>query len=367
LNSYLLRVLSYGRKSRALGSFDEHRLFPAVDLPPSDAAALPKALRPLSAEWQQRLAQTHSRQFVVLRDGRQTAGWSAPGTELAAPGRLYSITKSVLSLCIGIARSEGLFPPLDEPVFRGLTPRNLLRMDSGLAFDESFDRLSHQTLTYLHPNARRVAYRSPLVDPVAQDFHYNDYYSLLLGVLLEKGLQNGGWKPSTPGLPLVAAWVYERLLLPLGLQNPGRFVLDSVRHGFPKTESGLCLSALDVARVGQLVLQGGQWNGKQLVSPEWLAQSTGRQEAWTGAPAFERYRKLAWGPWLSQGKGFYAWHWWGRLEDQGPDTVFALGIHGQVLLISPKHHTVVVRLADRWSLKGWWPDVILEALESGEL
>jgi len=47
--------------------------------------------------------------------------------------------------------------------------------------------------------------------------------------------------------------------------------------------------------------------------------------------------------------------------------VFAMGIHGQLLVVSRKHRAVVVRLADRWALKGWWPDQIVEGLDSGAL
>ena len=380
--NYLVRALTYRKRAQALGAFAEYRMFPGAELPPgtpSPDIPLPAGSKPaaeLSAEWQLRLEQTGTRSFVVLRDGVTTRTWSAPDTKLTDTGRLYSLTKSIFSLAIGIALDEGFFPPLDQAVAVNrhgalMTPRNLLRMDSGLAFHEGLAGLNHQSRTYLHPDARRTAFAARLVDPIGQDFHYNDYHPLLLGVLLEQGLVRGGWKPArsslAPELPLVAAWLHERVLLPLGQSDPGFFVLDSARHRFPKTESGLCLSAPDVARVGQLVLQNGIWKGKRLVSADWLARSTGRDDAWQGAAPFHRYEKLAWGPWLGKGRGYYAYHWWGRLEESGPDTVFALGYHGQVMVISPRHNAVVVRLADRWALKDWWPDVILAGLESGDL
>ncbi|MEI8094656.1 MAG: serine hydrolase [Spirochaetales bacterium] len=374
---YLLRALGYTRAQRKVGAFGEYQLFAAVDLAPSGALGQrtfggDQTSLPLSSTWQARLEQTSTKSFVVVRGGEVTRQWTAPGILPSQPGRLYSLTKSLLSVAIGIALDEGLFPPLETPVAvdrhgAQLTPRQLLRMDSGLEFHEGMAGLNHQSRTYLHPDGRRTALASRVVDKVSQDFHYNDYNTLLLGLLLERGLKAGGWKPADPNLPLVAAWVHERLLLPLGQADAGHFVLDSARHRFPKPESGLCLSALDVARVGQLVLQGGVWNGQQLVSAAWLALSTGRTDAWQGAEAFRRYDTLAWGPWLSQGRGFYAYHWWGSREASGPDTVFALGYHGQVMVISPRHNAVVVRLADRWALKDWWPDVILQGLESGEL
>jgi len=355
---YPAALVRYVLARRGVGASDEHRLFPAIELPPAPGATpLPQNHRSLPPIWAQRLSETQTRAFRVVRDGRVTGSWDAPADAPNRPGRLYSITKSVLSLAWGVADAEGRVPRLDEPVFQGLTPRNLLRMDSGLGFEEGFDRPNRQVLTYLHPDARKTARKGRLEDPVAQDFHYNDFHSLLLGVLLEEGLARSGWSPSGPVAEPVAAWIWEKVLVPMGMEHPGRFVVDSARRRFPKTESGLCLAADDVARIGLLMLQGGPW----------IEAATDPSRGWTGAQAFLRYRDLAWGPWLSQGRGYYGWHWWGRLETGSANTVFALGIHGQMVVISPRHQAVVVRLADRWSLKAWWPDVILDALDREEI
>jgi len=360
-------VIRYARKRSSLGASDEHQLFDAVTLPPSPTRPLPASLSPLSPLWTDRLASTKTRAFRVLREGVITARWDAPGDAPGRMGRLYSVTKSILSLAWGIADAEHRVPSLDAAVFRGLTVRQLLRMDSGLGFDEGFKTLNRQVLTYLHPDARGTARRGRLTDQPGADFHYNDFHSLLLGVLLEEGLERSGWRPSGPVNEPVAAWIWERLLVPLGLEFPGRFVVDSPVRRFPKTESGLCLAADDLARTGLLVLNQGTWEGRTVVPSAWIEASTDPSRGWTGAGAFHRYRTLAWGPWLSTGRGYYGWHWWGRHETGASNTVFAMGIHGQILLISPRHRAVVVRLADRWALKDWWPEVILDGLDSGEL
>lgn len=358
MTGYLGAVVRYALARSKVGASDEHRLLPAITLPPAPGASpLPQSLRRLSEVWVDRLSATKTRAFRVVRDGAVTGSWNAPADAPDRPGRLYSITKSVLSLAWGAADAEGRVPTLDEPVFQGLTPRNLLRMDSGLGFDEGFSRLNRQVLTYLHPDARKTARRGCLEDPVAQDFHYNDFHSLLLGVLLEGGLARSGWRPTGPVIEPVAAWFWEKVLVPMGMEHPGRFVIDSARRRFPKTESGLCLAPDDVARLGLLVLRGNPW----------ITLATDPANGWTGAQAFHRYRDLAWGPWLSTGRGYYGWHWWGRHETGAPPTVFALGIHGQMVVISRRHQAVVVRLADRWALNDWWPDLILEALDRGEL
>lgn len=359
-----VRALLYSIRQRRVGASDEYQLFPKISLGQPTAKPL-QATVPVPSAWQGLLAETKTRAFRVWRENRPLQGWDAPGDDPLRVGRLYSVTKSVLSLAWGIADAEKRVPQLDEIVHGGMTVRQLLRMDSGLPFDEGFSRVNRQVHTYLTRNAGRAARSVRVVEPVAEEFHYNDYHSLLLGVLLEEGLKKSGWVPRIAGPNLVSTWMYERLLAPLDLSAPVHFVVDSARNGFPKTESGLCLCADDLVKIGQLVLNHGVWDGRVLVPAAWLDQSTDPHLGWSGVESFRRYRNLAWGPWLSQGRGFYGWHWWGRLEKDSKPTVFAMGIHGQLLVISPKHRAVVVRLADRWSLKGWWPDKILEGLEKG--
>ncbi len=365
--SYLLRVLLYALRAPRIGASDEHRLFDAVELPPSPSPfLLARGSRTLSRRWVDLLTETKTRAFRVFRDGALTA-WDSPGDAPERAGRLYSITKSALSLAWGVADAENRVPRLDDAVYRGLTVRQLLRMDSGLGFDEGLRRLNRQVLTYLHPRGRSTARRARVVDPIGKDFHYNDFHSLLLGLLLEQGLARTGWSPSGPVREPVAAWVWEKVLVPMGMAHAGRFVVDSHRGRFPKTESGLCLAADDVVRLGLLVLNGGHANGRTVIPKAWLNASLDPAQGWSGAASFTRYRGLAWGPWLATGRGFYGWHWWGRHDNGHSPTVFGMGIHGQLLVISPRHQAVVVRLADRWALKDWWPDVILNALDEGEL
>lgn len=365
---YWSRVMWYAMRRRRTGASDEHKLFPTISLPPSPRPwTCPRLETPLDSEWTERLETTHTRAFRVIRNGVTVRSWDKSGDAPNRPGRLYSLTKSVLSLAWGIADGEGRVPSLNTPVFHGLTVRNLLRMDSGIGFDEGFQSLNRQVLTYLHPHSRKTARRGRLENPVAKEFHYNDFHSLLLGVLLEEGLSRSGWRPRGPIDEPVAAWIWERLLAPVGMENPGQFVIDSRRHRFPKTESGLCLSADDVAKIGLLVLGGGRWNGEQIVPETWLTQSLDPDQGWKGKAPFHRYQNLAWGPWLSTGRGAYGWHWWLRPEAHQAPTVFGLGVHGQLLVISPRHQAVVVRLADRWALRDWWPEVILSGLDEGRL
>ena len=115
--AYLAEVLRYLRLRPLVGASDEHHLFDAAELPRSlEPKALSAHLTPLGPLWTDRLAETKTRAFRVIRDGVVTRSWDAPGDEASRAGRLYSVTKSVLSLAWGVADAEGRVPGLDEPV-----------------------------------------------------------------------------------------------------------------------------------------------------------------------------------------------------------------------------------------------------------
>jgi CubicO group peptidase (beta-lactamase class C family) len=108
---------------------------------------------------------------------------------------------------------------------------------------------------------------------------------------------------------------------------------------------GLCClyaTARSYAVFGQWVLQGGRWGERQLLSAEWLREATtfDNPRAWR-APQVPRPAKT------EQLFGF-GHHWWPLEGGRGDFT--ALGIHGQMVYVSPAHKLVVVRLSDDHSL-----------------
>ena len=116
--------------------------------------------------------------------------------------------------------------------------------------------------------------------------------------------------------------------------------LDSA-GGFEKMEAGLNARAIDYAKLGQLFLDGGQWNGRQLISRQWVELATGQNPAgW--APAFDA-------------RTFYGFMWWGVRRPDGTADFYAAGGHGEYLHISPSNDVVIVRMgvnfgiaSDRW-------------------
>ena len=190
---------------------------------------------------------------------------------------LRSITKSVTSLLVGIAASEGRFPPLDSSVYdyfpehrslrtpdkAALTFRHLLMMAAGLDWDEN--------LPYTHPRNSEIqmlnssdpvgfVLKQPMRNPPGTAFSYNGGATTVLGAALERATRSR-----------IEDFARDRLFKPLGISDT-----EWVRmpNGMTSTASGLRLRPRDTAKLGKLLLAQGNWNGRQVVPAAWIAEST---------------------------------------------------------------------------------------------
>jgi CubicO group peptidase (beta-lactamase class C family) len=120
---------------------------------------------------------------------------------------------------------------------------------------------------------------------------------------------------------------------------------------------------VDYLRFGQMVLNEGHWNGRRIVSAEWLRQSTAAQSGLPGSSdaASRNLERLG-----TPQTAFYAWQWRrrpvpGSTPPQPGAMVYAQGLHGQILLIDPASQTVVLRLGQRSGDRHWpsWMDELV--------
>ncbi|HEX3860876.1 MAG TPA: serine hydrolase [Stellaceae bacterium] len=242
---------------------------------------------------------------------------------------LRSITKSVTSLLVGIALDHGWLKSLDAPVLSFLpefsdlsdpdkehiTLRHLLTMSSGLAWDESRP-YSDPTNSERQMDAAADPYRYALAQPMAAPPGTIYNYCGCSAALLEDIIQQTASRP----LDGIAK---EFLFDPLGISDVEwtRFPNgDVLAHG------GLRLRARDLAKLGQLVLKRGDWNGRRIVSTAWIDQATAPQI--NGESIY-----------------FYGYQWWlGRslIARKEIDWIAGFGYGGQRLYIVPKQDLVVV-------------------------
>ncbi len=129
-------------------------------------------------------------------------------------------------------------------------------------------------------------------------------------------------------------------------------------------ESGLCARAIDLAKFGRLFLNKGNWEGKQIISQKWVNESTSADNTNNSPGFFKHYNKHPWGLWFNSGKAYYKYLWWGyKIDDQKYD-YFAMGTGGQIIYISPRKNSIAVRLGNEWGIKGWWPTIIKEMIDT---
>ncbi|POX46077.1 serine hydrolase [Streptomyces sp. Ru71] len=257
--------------------------------------------------------------LLILRHGRLVAsGWWAPYT----PDRLhllYSLSKSFTSTAAGLAAAEGLLR-LDDPVIsyfpeyadevtdprvRAMLVRHVASMASG-HLAETFDRARA-----LDPDDLLHGF---LLLPPERDpgtvFAYNQPATYTLAAIVQR----------VTGQTLTE-YLRPRLFDPLGI---GRAAWHHDRRGRELGFSGLHTTSDAIARLGQLYLDGGLWEGRRVLPEEWVAEATRAHIPTAGA--------MSGGDWdLGYGLQF----WMARHGYRGD------GAYGQFCLVLPEHDAVI--------------------------
>jgi CubicO group peptidase (beta-lactamase class C family) len=207
--------------------------------------------------------------------------WGSPlGKVVHTPEQMHdlrAISKSVVSLLVGIAAGEGKFPPLDSTAIdffpelwsvrtadnARITFRHLLTMSSGIAWNEAIpysdpansERRMSATLAPI-----RYVFEQPVVTPPGTIYNYNGGNTQILGAAVAQAVG--------PELP---AYARAKLFEPLDFGLSEWVYLSEGRE--PAFASGLRLRPRDIAKLGQIMLTDGQWNGRQILPKGWAAES----------------------------------------------------------------------------------------------
>jgi CubicO group peptidase (beta-lactamase class C family) len=309
------------------------------------------------------LESTDTTSFIVIKDDAILYEGYANGYDRESIVTSFSIAKSFTSALVGIAIDEGYIKSVDDPMVdylpemkgRGLddvTIRDLLLMSSGVSFIHQDQKSAieeawpfhDEALSYYHPNMRDLALNlEASEEPAGAVFNYNQYHPLLLGMILER----------TTGLP-VSHYLEQKIWKPLGMEFPASWSLDSAKHGFEKMESGINGRAIDFAKFGRLFLNEGDWDGKRIISAEWVKESTAPDPSDDRPFQSDRY-------WQETG-GYYKYMWWGKPRAGGGYIYFAHGHLGQIIAVSPRDKAIVVRFGITDGLDSW-DDVCEQVIE----
>jgi CubicO group peptidase (beta-lactamase class C family) len=281
------------------------------------------------------LRDTETLAFLVVHEDRLVQERYFDGATRESLQTSFSAAKSFVSALVGIAIDAGLIDSIEDPVtkylpelaerdpeFRQITLRHLLTMSSGIRYREGgFPSLGDDTHTYYGVDLRDVALnRTQIQQPPGLAWRYNNYHPLLLGLVLER----------TTGTS-VSDFMARRLWQPLGAEADATWSLDSESSGFEKLESGVNARPVDYARFGLLFLHNGAWNGRRIISEDWVRAATGADPATNSAYYPD-----------------YGYFWW--LDVERPGGFYALGKYGQYIYVAPDADAVVVRLGRDWGV-----------------
>ena len=297
------------------------------------------------------LEDTSTTSFIVMRDDTVLLEWYGNGAARDSFRTSFSVAKSWLSALVGIAIEEGHIGSLDDPItryvpqlaerdprFERITLRHLITMSSGLRYEEGGLPWSDDSQTYYAADLRELALeKTEVAGPPGERWLYNNYNPLLVGLALERAV----------GVS-VTEYLQEKIWEPIGMEFDGSWSLDSDAGRFEKMESGINARAVDYARFGRLFLNGGSWDGRQVIPKEWVEASTRMDTETDPAP-------------------HYQYFWW---VDEAPDAdgaFMARGKYAQYIYVAPVDDLVFVRLGDEEGYPNW-PGVfrgLAEVLGSG--
>jgi CubicO group peptidase (beta-lactamase class C family) len=304
----------------------------------------------IAARLEQRATKVHS--VVVVRHGNLVFEQYFPGYDQpwGQPDGQYEFTattkhdmrsasKSVTSLLVGIAIDRKLIAGVDEPVLKFfpdyaavkqpgwdvITLRHLLTMSSGFKWDEArawTDPKNDEPHLVTEPDPLGYVLSRPIAAPPDALWTYSGGSTELLGNVIER----------TSKQPL-EAFARQALFQPLGITD---VEWKNYKNGKIAAASGLRLRPRDAAKIGQLVLNRGQWNGRQIVSADWIAQSI--------MPRFQAIGFFG-------STMFYGYQWWmGRSLAGGKDVkwVGAFGWGAQRIFIVPELDLVMMTTAAQY-------------------
>ncbi len=286
--------------------------------------------------------------FMVVRHGRVIAeAWWKP--EAAdKPHVLASLTKSFNSTAVGLAIDEGKLS-LDDPVLKFFPNDAPAEISENLKAMKVRDLLTMSCGHDSEPKAVGGApsvkqfLAVPVVHKPGTHFQYNSMGSYTLAGIVTKVTGQTSLE-----------YLKSRLFEPLGIENA---IWPSSPEGYSMAGGGLKLCTEDVAKLGQLYLQKGKWNGKQLISEKWVEQATSKQVPNDGAS----HSKI--GIDWNQGYGFQFW----RCTH---NSFRGDGAGGQLCVVIPEKDVVVAITADTGNFQGemnaiWeklWPAFQADAL-----
>lgn len=262
----------------------------------------------------------------------------------------FSIVKPMVSTLIGIAVEEGKIKSIDNPItdyllefkdksgFDKITIKNLLQHTSGIkSTDKKFNILLDNAEFYWGHNLREEISELAIKMAPNMEFHYSSVNTQLLALIIERVTNKS-----------VSNYLETKIWKPLGMEAPAYWSLDrDDENGVEKAFCCLQATTIDFAKFGRLYLNKGVWEGKQIISKDWVEYSIHSEPNNTN----------------NVNRHFYNNNW-----GIGPlkyESFYAVGLYGQYLYIYPEKNIQIVRFGNSsiFYNPNYWQDIFIQIID----
>jgi CubicO group peptidase (beta-lactamase class C family) len=275
----------------------------------------------------------------------------------------FSVAKSFVGTMVGIAADEGKIKSTAEPItnylpellkrdkaFANITIQHLMDMRSGIKFREGYYNLKDDAIRLgFRRNILKHSLKLSIEQEPGKQFQYRSINTQLLALILERAT---GVK--------VSAYLEDKIWKPLGAEYNATWNVDSKRRKQEIAFAGLNATARDFAKLGQLYLQHGNWQGKRVVGEDLVASVASRDSM----ELFNGYKNQWWGRYTYQyyNDSLQAFSYKQQTEYSSSvryvrgryrvgyrsGAFSAQGIFNQVIYVNPANNVVIVRLGRFW-------------------
>lgn len=276
------------------------------------------------------LATTHTAAFLVIRNDSIIYENYFDGFTKDDILPSNSMSKSFTGTLVRIANNEGKIKSLSEPMtnyipellkrdsnFKKITIQHLLDMRSGFDFNEGRYDLKDDAIRYgLRRNMKKYLLRTKIAEPPGR-FRYQSVNTQFLGLIIERAT---GKK--------LSKYLQEKIWKPLGMEHDATWNVDSKKRKREFASAGLNAIPRDFAKLGQVYLSKGKWNGQQIIDEEWI-------NTISSADTMNKYNG-------------YKNQWWSRTNNR-TGAFSAIGFLNQYIYVNPNNNVVIVRIGKRWA------------------
>jgi CubicO group peptidase (beta-lactamase class C family) len=212
-------------------------------------------------------------------------------------------------------------PEFDESGFEKIKIKNLLQMTSGIEFKEVYGPFTDAANLYYGRSIVRELSKLKIIHEPGVEFHYSSGDSQIMGLVLSRALKGVN----------ISEYLSKRIWQPLNMEFDASWIIDD--NGLERAFCCINATAIDLAKIGRLYLNGGSWNGNQIVSKKWIERTI----------IFNENEKL------NTEKYFYNYNWY--INPNG--TFYTQGYKGQHIYIDKTNKLIVVRLGKDFGNMDW--------------